>query len=183
MNSIFTNNGDDDLDDSRYPKSRLTILKCGTPSGAMPITIPTSGTPSATTLTSLTTNTSCFSSPCLKLEFACNVSVPSANDITLYFQVYKQVCDAGESTAVGPVWTFTRALGVVIPEGTVYLITADPVSFFVCDCDGCACECCTYYVAVTPKVNATGDTITINSATLAAIVVDSANQYCQPGNP
>jgi hypothetical protein len=179
MDSMSKPNGKDNLENNRYPKSGLTLLKCGIP-GIASITIPTSGTPLAVTVASLTTNLSCLCNPCIKLEFASNVTVPAANAISLNFQVFKLCNNQYQPIAVGPKWVFARNLAVALTpySGSVSLATTDTVSFFVCDCGDCPSKCCTYTVVVTPDINIAGGTVNITNATLSAIAVDSANQCC-----
>jgi hypothetical protein len=179
MDSMSKTNGKDNLEDGRYPKSGLTLLKCGTP-GIASITIPTCGTPVGVTVASLTTNTSCFCNPRIKLEFASNVTVPAAKDITLNYQVFKQCNNQYQAVAVGPKWVFERARAAAVnPCETVSLVTTDTVSFFVCDCGDCPSKCCTYTVVVTPDINMDGGTVSIiTNATLCAIIVEGANQCC-----
>jgi len=165
------NNGTDDFNATRQQESYLTLLKCGTPSSSIAITIPTAGTPSSTTLTSLTLNTSCFSNPCIKLEFASNIIFPNNQyDATLTFQVFKLCNNQTQAIAVGPAWVFARQIAVAIPEGSVALATKDTFSFFICDHNACASQGGTYTVVVTPSISTVAGTVTINNATLAAIV-------------
>ncbi|MBU2704172.1 hypothetical protein Ga0466249_005326 [Sporomusaceae bacterium BoRhaA] len=181
MDSMSKPNGKDNLENNRYPKSGLTLLKCGIP-GTASITIPaTGGTPLAVTVASLTTNISCFCNPCIKLEFASNVTVPTANSVTLNFQVFKLCNNQYQAIAVGPKWVFARSLDVALTpySGSVSLATTDTVSFFVCDCCDCPSKCCTYTVVVTPEIDgAVSTVVNITNATLSAIAVDSVNQCC-----
>ena len=141
------------------------IIKCSTP-GA--VTIPTAtivGT--AFTPTSLTLNTECLCNPCAKIEFTSNV-VATAFTGSLSFQIFKQCMNQFTPVPVGPAFSYTRA--VAVTESTTF-------SFFICDCDSCFHDCCTYTVVVT--VNAiTAGVLAINNATLGAVATCQMTGCC-----
>ena len=105
-----------------------------------------------------------FRKPCIKFEFASNI-VTTAAVLSLNFQIFKQCKNQLVPIPVGPVWTFSRLVAVT---------ASDSFSFFVCDCDICDTECCTYSVVATVAGVATVGVTSINNATLGAIVVDNA---------
>jgi hypothetical protein len=156
----------DDCDHCKKEKKPCpTIIKCSCPGSATLSTLTPAGIPSP--LTSLTLNTSCLCNPCTKLEFASNLIAPVAFTGTINFQVSK-LC-RGQSTPipVGPAWTFS---GIAVTA-------AETFSFFVCDCDSCFDDCCTYTVAATAATITLG-TLSINNATLGAISTCGQNQCC-----
>lgn len=57
----------------------------------------------------------------------------------------------------------------------VAITDSNTFTFFVCDCDICDEECCTYSVVATVAGVATVGVTAINNATLSAIVVDNAS--------
>jgi len=63
-----------------------------------------------------------------------------------------------------PIWTFSRLVAIT---------DANTFTFFVCDCDLCNDDCCTYSVVATVAGVATVGVTAINNATLAAIIVDN----------
>lgn len=142
-----------------------TIVKCGT-SGAA--TIP-DATVVGTTLTpsSLALNTSCLCNPCIKLEFASNI-VATAFTGTISFQVFKQCNNQFTPVPVGPSFTYERL--VAITESNTF-------TFFICDCDSCNNDCCTYTVVAT-VTGITAGVLAINNATLSAIAASQPKSCC-----
>jgi len=175
MNSIT--NGQFDNDYGVYSKKQnkpcSVILKCGNPNS---ITLPGASITAITTIANITTvnvNTS-HCNPCIKLEFASNIIVPiTTASVSLIFQIFKICKNQLQPIPVGPQWTFSKLIG---------LDTSDTFTFFVCDCDTCSSECCTYIVQVSATILAVGgievattSTVNINSATLSALVVEGIN--------
>lgn len=138
-----------------------TLLKCGCP-GA--VTLPLA-TIAGTNFTVATVNvdTRGFRKPCIKFEFASNI-VTTAAILTLNLQLFKQCKNQLVPIPVGPVWTFSRLVAIT---------DSNTFTFFVCDCDICDEECCTYSVVATVAGVATVGVTAINNATLSAIVVDN----------
>lgn len=139
-----------------------TVIKCGCPSAT---TIPAAAVAGTTfTVSSTTVNTSCLDNPCIKLEFASNLVAAVAFTGTINFQVFK-IC-RGQLTPVpvGPAWTFSETA----------LLFSQTFSFFVCDCDSCFDDCCTYTVVATVTSAVTVGTLSINNATLGAIATCSS---------
>lgn len=164
MNSMSRSLCEDKFDSSRkFNKECPTVLKCGAVGGA---TIPT--TADTTTIATLSTNLCRFNNPIIKLEFASNVTVSATakGTITLTFQVNKLCRGMLTKVPVDGAWTFTRTFPAPAGagEGTV---TSDTFSFFVCDCDFCSDDCCTYTVDVT---NTAGLGAIITNARLSAII-------------
>lgn len=150
----------------KYLAPNRTLLKCGCP-GA--VTLPLA-TIAGTNFTVATVNvdTRGFRKPCIKFEFASNI-VNTAAILTLNLQLFKQCKNQLVPIPVGPVWTFSRL--IAITESNTF-------TFFVCDCDICDEECCTYSVVATVAGIATVGVTAINNATLSAIVVDNTcNTY------
>ncbi|NSB30301.1 DUF4489 domain-containing protein [Clostridium saccharoperbutylacetonicum] len=163
MNSRSRN--DDDCDNCKNQRNfGPTIIKCSCPSA---ITIPNT-TPFGTnfTISSLILDTSSLCNPTVKLEFSSNIVAAVAFAGTINFQVFKLCRGQSTSVPVGPVWTFNSAA----------LISSQTFSFFVCDCDSCFNDCCSYTVVATVFVTGVdddfddgGSTISINNATLGVI--------------
>jgi hypothetical protein len=177
MNSLTKNHFDNDCDPcEKERKPSKVMLKCGNP-GSASIAVPTTGTAVGSTVASLAVNTSHFCNPCLKLEFASNISTATTAAIltaTLTFQVFKQCANQFQPIAIGPQWTYSRTAAT-----TALLSTTDTFTFFICDCDSCFNDCCTYTVVATPTVAvAGGGTINVANATLSAIIVDNTSQCC-----
>lgn len=140
-----------------------TTLKCGTP-GAVTLPLATlAGT--AYTVATVNVDTRGFESPCIKFEFASNINTTAAV-VTLNFQVFKQCKGQLTPIPVGPTWVFSRLVAIT---------DSNTFTFFVCDCDICDEECCTYSVVATVAGVATVGVTAINNATLSAIVVDNAS--------
>ena len=141
-----------------------TTLKCGCP-GAVTLPLATIAGTNFTVAT-VTVDTKGFRKPCIKFEFASNI-VTTAAVLSLNFQIFKQCKNQLVPIPVGPVWTFSRLVAVT---------ESDSFTFFVCDCDICDDECCNFSVVVTIESLETQGGITVNNATLSAIVVD--NPFC-----
>jgi len=163
-------NCEDDCYAIWHPDSNLTLIKPGTPTTAA-ITIPTAGTPTSTTVSTLPINTSFFAKDIIKLEFAGNVIFPNTQfDATLNFQIYRQYFNQTLTTAIGPNWVFSRQLAVAVGAGeSVTLATSDTFSFFVYDF-GSNQDGAIYTLVVTPNISTVAGIVTINNATLGAIV-------------
>jgi len=142
-----------------------TIIKCSTP-GA--VTIPTATIVGTTfTPTSLTLNTACLCNPCAKIEFTSNI-VATAFTGSISFQVFKQCVNQFTPVPVGPSFSFTEL--VAITESSTF-------SFFICDCDSCFNDCCTYTVVVTVNAITVG-VLAINNATLGAVATCQTTGCC-----
>lgn len=159
-------------------KENKTILKCGTPGGAISIA---PGTLAGTTFTvsTLTLNTSCLCDPCVKLEFASTLaySSPTTIDSTVVnFQVFKLCNNQRNPIPVGPQLVFSVPFTNLIDPQAPGFSGTSTFSFFVCDCDICPHECCTYSVVAT---TATADaSVTITNARLSAIAADNNCRCC-----
>ena len=164
MNSMSRNN--DNYDNCKKEKKACpTIIKCSCPGST---TIPALTVIStAFPVTSLTLNTSRLEDPCTKLEFASNI-IATAFTGSISFQAFK-IC-RGQSTPipVGPSWTYSRLVAIT---------ESDTFSLFICDCDSCFDDCCTYTVVATVTAITAG-VLSINNATLGAISTCSSNKCC-----
>jgi hypothetical protein len=98
--------------------------------------------------------------PCVKLEFASNIITNVAFTGTISFQVFKLCRGQLQPIPIGPAWLFTNTLTL---GGT-----GETFSFFVCDCDSCFDDCCTYTVVATNTSAIVGGA-TIGNATLGAV--------------
>lgn len=163
----------DDSNDSRHPESNLTLVKVGNPISSS-IPIPTTDNPSAVTVASLAINTSCFSHPIIRIDFTGNIIIPATlPDVTLTFQVFRRFKNQIQLIAVGPPWVFARQLTFTTDDTdeSVTLATKDIISFFISDPGFESSHCgATYTVVVTPSISRIPGTVTINNATLSAIV-------------
>ena len=151
-----------DCDCKCYCECDRTTLKCGCP-GAVTLPLATIAGTNFTVAT-VTVDTKGYRKPCIKFEFASNI-VTTVAVLSLNFQIFKQCKNQLVPIPVGPVWTFSRLVAVT---------ESDSFTFFVCDCDICDAECCTYSVVATVAGVATVGVTSINNATLGAIVVDNA---------
>jgi len=143
-----------------------TIIKCGTPSST---TVPAATVAGTTfTVSSLTLDTCGLCNPTTKLEFASNLVAPVAFTGTINFQVFKLCRGQFTPVPVGPAWTFDL----------VALLASETFSFFVCDCDSCFDDCCTYTVVATVTSAVTVGTLNINNSTLGAISTCGRNNCC-----
>ncbi|MBW6410564.1 DUF4489 domain-containing protein [Clostridium weizhouense] len=177
MNSMSKNYCYDDHDRCKHDdhcycrkekKPCPTIIKCNCPSSTTIPAIPT-GT-SNFTISSLTLNTSCLCDPCIKLEFASNVTISADFTGTINFQVFKLCKNQLNPIPVGPSWTLS------IPAATGSIISL-PLAFFVCDCDNCGDDCCTYTVVATNTTVIVGS-VTLGNTTLGAIATCNSNNCC-----
>lgn len=148
------------------------LLRCGTPASTV---LPGSvdGIMTTTNVASVTINTPCLCNPCIKLEFASNIIVPAGTlSVNITFQIFKLCNNQFQAMPVGPQWSFSR----------VAVVGSDMFTFFVCDCNTCLNECCTYTVQVIATiidaVAGGGGDVTIHNATLSAFVVNCVNQCC-----
>lgn len=148
-----------DKDRGRRDRDCPTLIKCSSPGS---VSIPVLATPGSTfTPTSLTINTFGLCNPCTKLEFTSNITALVGFIGTLSFQVFKQCRNQLTPVPVGPAFTFSRTVALVVGEASTF-------SFFICDCDSCNDDCCTYTVVITNQSAITLGA-TINNATLGAI--------------
>ena len=148
-------------------KPNRTILKCGSQGG---VTIPLATLAGAAfTLATVNVDTKGLKNPCIKFEFASNITTTAAV-LTLNFQVFKQCRGVLTPIPVGPIWTFSRLVAVT---------ESDSFSFFVCDCDLCNDDCCTYSVVARVAGAATVGVTSINHASLSAIIVDNDCNSCK----
>jgi hypothetical protein len=148
----------DDYDDhKKEEKDCKTIIKCGSPSSTAIPVIAAAGT--TFTLASLNLNTSRLKDPCIKLEFASNFVTTAAFAGAFSIQVFKQCGNQFTPIPIGPSWAL----------GSLAALSATTFSFFVCDCDSCFNDCCTYTVVATVTTAIAAGTLTINNATLGAI--------------
>ena len=158
---------DDDRDRDRKPQAQVA-LKCSAPGS---VTIPVLADPGSTfTPTSLSVNAAKFCNPCTKLEFTSNITAPVGFIGTLSFQIFKQCRNQFTPVPVGPAFTYSRTVALVVGEANTF-------SFFICDCDSCNDDCCTYSVVIT---NLTAITLgaTITNATLSALTVSETSKCC-----
>lgn len=147
-----------------------TIIKCGCPSSVtLPTILVTDLLQSRTfNVGSVTVDTSCLCNPITKLEFSSNIVTAVALPITLNFQVFKLCRCQTNPIPVGPVWTYSRLVGV---------IEANTFSFDVCDCNSCFDDCCTYTVVVT-VIGALAVGTSITNGTLIATSTCSTGNCC-----
>lgn len=147
------------------------ILKCGAPNSAFFPGAPVNAITTTTTISPVKLDTSCLCNPCIRFEFASNIVVPATTaNANLTFQIFKICTGEFQPIPVGPQWTFLTSV-----------TTSDKFTFFVCDCNTCSDECCTYTVQVTATIldiEGDGGGVTINSATLSALAVENANKNC-----
>ena len=99
-----------------------TTLKCGCP-GAVTLPLATIAGTNFTVAT-VTVDTKGFRKPCIKFEFASNI-VTTAAVLSLNFQIFKQCKNQLVPIPVGPVWTFSRLVAVML--------------HLQCSCNGCRC--------------------------------------------
>ena len=150
----------------RQQKTEVTaIVKCGT-SGAATIpdatVIGTSFTPA-----SLALNTSSLCNPCVRLEFTSNI-IATLFTGSISFQIFKQCSNQLTPVPIGPAFTYERL--VAITESNTF-------TFYICDCDACNKDCCTYTVVATVNAVTVG-VFSINNATLSAVAASQANPCC-----
>ncbi|MPW26709.1 DUF4489 domain-containing protein [Alkalibaculum sp. M08DMB] len=146
-------------------KSCPTIIKCG---AAGAVTIPLATVVGTTfTPTSLSLNTDCICNPVVKLEFTSNI-VATAFTGTISFQIFKQCTNQFTPVPIGPAFTYDRLVAIT---------ESDTFTFFVCDCDSCHNDCCTYTVVVTVNAVTVG-VLNINNATLGAIATCQTSGCC-----
>lgn len=142
-------------------KPNRTLIKCSCP-GAVTLPLATvAGT--SYNLSNVNVDTRHFHNPCIKFEFASNISTTAAI-LTLNFQITKLCKNQLTPTPIGPIWTFSRL--VAVTESNTF-------TFIVCDCDACEDGCCNYSVIATVAGVATVGVTTISNATLSAIVADN----------
>lgn len=166
MNSMSKYYYKDECDHCKKEKKERkvcpTLIKCGCPNST---TIPLATVVGTTfNIASLTLNTSDLDDPCTKLEFASNIVIPVAASGALSFQIFKQCSNQLTPVPIGPSWTWAELVAIA---------SSSTFSFFICDCDSCFNDCCTYTVVATVTTIIAGGTISINNATLGAITTCS----------
>lgn len=179
MNSMSEKYYYDDGDN--YKKQCPTILKCGCPNGAVTIRDGiTFSTP--VVLTTVTLNIPKCCDSCVLLKYASNVTfvidTEEANiPIGAIFTVtIFRNCSNNSRIAIG---SYTYSKNFTANPAAPIINVVDTFSFFICDCNNCASECC-YYSAEITTSELIGffspvilPTVTINNPTLAAIVASS----------
>lgn len=128
------------------------------------------GTTTASTISVVTINTSCLCNPSIKLEFTSNIIIPeTVASVSINFQVFALCNNQFQPIPIGPIWNFSESAEVA---------SADTFKFFLCHCDSCFNDCCTYTVVVDGTVTSVVEeigSVTINNAMLSAIVVEATN--------
>jgi len=144
-----------------------TMLKCGN-SGSL--VLPVNTTAGARfTITTVNVNVKDFKKPCIKLEFTSEIATTDAA-LILEFHIFKRCKNIVTPFPIGPIWTFSRSLAIT---------DSDTFSFFVCDCDICDDECCTYSVVIRVASTVTVGVTSINHASLSALIVDNDCNVCK----
>ncbi|WP_084719704.1 DUF4489 domain-containing protein [Lacrimispora celerecrescens] len=160
-------------------KDNKTFLKCGTSGSVISIT-PSTLAGTTFTVSTLTLNNPCLSNPLVKLEFTCNLaySSPTTIDSTVVnFRVVKLCNNQSNAIPVGPQLAFSVPFTtLIIPPVAPGFSGTSTFSFFVCDCDICPHECCTYSVEATTAT--TDASVTISNTRLSAIAVDNNCNCC-----
>ena len=144
------------------------LLKCGTP-GSVNLPVLVLGTvfaPVSFTLSTVSLDTSDFEDPCIKFEVASdvNVTVVVGLPITLNFQIFRSCRNQFTPIPVGPIYTFSKVASV---------LESEVISFFVCDCNVCNDDCCTYSLVVTVATLGVALTSSVTNAVISALVVDN----------
>lgn len=143
------------------------LLKCGTPgSVTLPVlAVGTVFTPITFTATTVTIDTCDFEDPCIKFEVTSNINTTVAVGLpfSLNYQIFRICKNQFAPIPVGPTFTFSRAISVV---------ESNAFTFFVCDCDVCPDDCCTYSVVVTVTALPIAEVASITNATISALVVE-----------
>lgn len=137
-------------------------MKCSCPSLMI---IPTGEANRTFTTGSLTLDASCLCDPSIKLQYTSNLDGIFGG--TIRFQVYKQCRNQFTAVPVGGSWNFTVP-ATELPAATAF-------TFFVCDCDFCNNDCCTYTVVIT-TVTATVGNLAINNSIISALAICSSNK-------
>ncbi|WP_092251122.1 DUF4489 domain-containing protein [Lacrimispora sphenoides] len=143
------------------------MLRCGN-SGSLVLPVNTRAG-ARFTLTTVSVNVKGFKKPCIKLEFTSDIATRVAA-LTLDFQIFKQCKGMATPIPIGPVWTFSR-LSTITDSNTF--------SFFICDCDICDDECCTYSVVTRVASTVTVGVTSVNHASLSAFIVDNDCNACK----
>lgn len=174
MNSMSKDNYDSCEKEKREENHCKTIIKCGTPnSTTLPMTTESDKTRPCM-ISSLTLDTSCLCDPCIKIEFASNI-VSTNFSGTISFQIFKQCKKSCIQIPVGSEFIYTAAEGGGRLNPTEPTIFSSTFSFFVCDCESCIDDCCTYTVVARAITNIYGS-LAINNATLGAIATCNSNK-------
>ena len=143
-------------------KPNRTELKCGTPTQ---LTISNATIFGHTKdLTTITLDTKGLEKPAIKLDFTANI-IGTALLASLEFQIFKLCKGEFNPIPVGAPWTYSRVAEIS---------EADAFSFYVCDCNSSCDDYCTYTVRVSTSSVKTVGTISINNATLSALIVENS---------
>ena len=148
------------------------VLKCGNPGSViLPVLLIPLVTPLTFTVSQVTVNTEDFCDPCIKFEVASNVNVTVGVGlpIALNFQIFRNCKNQFIPIPVGPIFTFSRVVSVL--ESTAF-------SFFVCDCNVCPDDCCTYTLVMTVPTLGVGIGASVTNATISALVVENDCHSC-----
>lgn len=182
MNSM---SGEYNYDNCHHYKKEVkqcpTILKCGCPNGTITVRDGiTSSSP--VVLSTVTLNTPKCCDHCVMLEYASNVSLsgdfggqagPGAATFTI--TIFRNCSDNSRI----PIGSYTYSRDFFVSPTDPDLNVVGTFSFFVCDCNNCASECC-YYSAEITSAELIGTfspvvlpIVTINNPTLSALVASS----------
>ncbi|MCR1897940.1 DUF4489 domain-containing protein [Irregularibacter muris] len=109
----------------------------------------------------------CFKRPCTKIDFSAIITFSAAIAVgtTITFRVFKR-CGSGDEIQIQS-FDFTQGLALAVGSSI-------PVSFSICDCDGCFDDdCCVYRVAVEATATvALATAINVNQGTISAFAAD-----------
>lgn len=149
----------DKCDEIQYSKNKIL---CGCPK----FTIVPIGSLGATsfTIANLKINNNYDCKPVVNLKFTSNIIYTGFAGIFI-IKVYRQ-CN-NELTQIPVTSDYILSLGVY-PETTIS--GANDFSFMACDVDSCNKKCCNYIVTATVISPSTAGVLTINNATLSAII-------------
>lgn len=166
MNSYSKFDGDyEPCKKEKKVDNNMTYIKCGAPGAISLPAVTVVGT--TFTPASLTLNTTSICNPCVKLEVTSNI-IATAFTGALTFQILKQCRNQFAPVPIGPAFTFSEAAAVT---------NASTFTFFVCDCDSCDNNCCTYTLLISVAV-VTAGVLAINNATIGAIVSSPPSLCC-----
>ncbi len=127
--------------EEKHPKPRDILAVCGNGNGSVSYRIG-EALPPPPGIAHVTVDTTCLKNPQVLIEFACNISLISIQNVELEFELLR-VCNDGEPLSRG-IWRFER-IGSQASE-----LTEDIFNFTFCECKAPS-SCCEYFVILTVK--------------------------------
>ncbi|QUI24829.1 DUF4489 domain-containing protein [Vallitalea pronyensis] len=154
----------------KHPQPMDILAVCGNCNGSVSFKRPEALPPSVG-IAHVSVDTTCLINPKVLIEFACNISIISAEDVKLAFELFR-VCRDGEPLS-RRIWKYDKT-GSQVPEQIEKIF-----NFTFCECKAPS-SCCEYFVILTVnELSADLDTVdvTIDHARINAFAQSSSDHF------